>query len=262
MEYKLKEFCRLTGLTRKALLIYEDKDILSPHRVDESTGYRYYSEEELILGTKVALLRSLSMNVEEIFEALHTPGAVYALLKKHEHDLWLDYQQRSHSLFISTMNAVQNFTLNQNIKTESLYYDQIVSLEGRGTTRDIGLHFNLLHRHCYNYGYYLVDAPFTWYFADSSKESLHFKVCYPIKEPWTEQSGGIKMEYLGRFTVAAMRHFGSYELLPLSYTKLKTYCKKVGHVPTGEYIEIYRTTSLKSTIKDTTTLITDIGALL
>lgn len=262
MEYKLKEFCRLTGLTRKALLIYEDKGILSPHRVDGDTGYRYYSEGELSLGTKVALLRSLSMSVDDIYEALHTPGAIYSLLKKHEHGLWLDYQQKCHSLYISTLNTAQKFTLNQNVKCESLYYDQIVSLEGRGTTRDIGLHFNLLYRHCYNYGYYLTAAPFTWYFADSSKEELHFKVCYPVKEPWSEQSGGVKMEYIGRFRVAMMRHFGSYELLPLSYSKLKTYCSSVGHVITGEYVEIYQTTPLKSTIKDTTTLITDIGAII
>lgn len=262
MEYKLKEFCRLTGLTRKALLIYEDKDILSPHRVDELTGYRYYSDNELVLGTKVALLRSLSFSVEEIFEALHTPGAVYHILKKHEHSLWLDFQQKSHGLLVAALNETHNFSLNQNIKTDSIYYDQIVSLEGRGTTRDIGLHFNLLQRHCYNYGYYMIDSPFTWYFEDSTAENLHFKVCYPVKEGWTEQSGGVKMEYIGRRSVITLRHFGSYELLPQSYERLRKHCKMVGHYISGEYIEIYRTTSLKSNIKDTTTLITDIGALL
>lgn len=262
MEYKLKEFCRLTGLTRKALLIYEDKDILTPHRVDEATGYRYYSDSELVLGTKVALLRSLSMSIDEISDALKSAGSLYNILKKNEHALWLSFQQNSHGLYVSTMNSAQNFSLSQNIRTESLYYDQIVSLEGRGTSRDISLHFNLLNRHCYNYGYYLIDAPFTWYFEDSTAENLHFKVCYPVKEPWVEQVGGIKMEYIGRRSLLMMRHFGSYELLPLSYKKLRTISKERGYTLSGEYIEIYRTTPLKSTIKDSTTLITDIGAFL
>lgn len=262
MEYKLKEFCRLTGLTRKALLIYEDKDILTPHRVDESTGYRYYSNDELILGTRVALLRSLSFSVDEIYETLHTVGSLYHILKKREHDIWLDYQQKSHGLVISNLNNEHLFSLQHKVTTDTLYYDQIVSLEGRGTARDIGLHFTLLHRHCYNYGYYLVDAPFTWYFEDSTAENLHFKVCYPVREPWSEQVGGVKMEYIGRRSVARTRHFGSYELLPLTYDYLKSQCKSRGQFITGEFIEIYRTTSLKSNIKDTTTLITDIGALL
>ncbi|ERP30786.1 MerR family transcriptional regulator [Chitinivibrio alkaliphilus] len=54
MYYKQKEFCRLTGLTRKILLSYEKREILLPSWVDPRTGYRYYTDTEVRLGSKIA----------------------------------------------------------------------------------------------------------------------------------------------------------------------------------------------------------------
>src|SRR5919198_348901 len=58
-------FSRLCGLTVKALRHYDDIHLLRPARVDESTGYRYYSVEQLAEAGAIARLRELDVPLEE-----------------------------------------------------------------------------------------------------------------------------------------------------------------------------------------------------
>jgi serine/threonine protein phosphatase PrpC len=54
------EFARTSGLTRKALRLYDELSLLTPARVDPQSGYRFYAPAQLRgMGTTVtALLRS------------------------------------------------------------------------------------------------------------------------------------------------------------------------------------------------------------
>ena len=44
---KIGELAALAGISVKALRVYEKKNIIKPVRVDEETGYRYYSAGQL-----------------------------------------------------------------------------------------------------------------------------------------------------------------------------------------------------------------------
>lgn len=68
--FQVKEVCEICKVTRKALLIYEEKGILTPSRVNEETGYRYYSAENV---SKIMLIRkfqSFGFSLDEIREYL------------------------------------------------------------------------------------------------------------------------------------------------------------------------------------------------
>lgn len=55
-----------TLLSAKALRIYADRGLLAPRRVDEASGYRYYSADQVATGWLIALLRSADLSLEQI----------------------------------------------------------------------------------------------------------------------------------------------------------------------------------------------------
>ncbi|MEU8663289.1 MerR family transcriptional regulator [Actinoplanes philippinensis] len=57
------EFSRLTHLTVKALRHYHDVGVLEPAWVDPSTGYRYYTAEQVDAAQLVRRLREVRMPV-------------------------------------------------------------------------------------------------------------------------------------------------------------------------------------------------------
>ena len=59
-------FSRISGLTIKALRHYDEIGLLRPARVDEPTGYRYYSLAQARDAEAIRRLRSLQVPLEEI----------------------------------------------------------------------------------------------------------------------------------------------------------------------------------------------------
>ena len=71
--FSIGEFSRITSLTVKALRFYHEKGILVPARVDEDSGYRYYSTDNAARARLIVRLRDLEFSLEEIREILqHT----------------------------------------------------------------------------------------------------------------------------------------------------------------------------------------------
>ena len=60
------EFARTSGLTRKALRLYDELGLLTPVRVDPQSGYRFYAPAQLEQARLVAWLRRLGMPLAEI----------------------------------------------------------------------------------------------------------------------------------------------------------------------------------------------------
>jgi DNA-binding transcriptional MerR regulator len=65
-------FSRLTGLTPKALRIYERRGLLRPAKVDPRNGYRYYEVRQLRQAEIVRLLRTLGLSINQMRDALES----------------------------------------------------------------------------------------------------------------------------------------------------------------------------------------------
>jgi PPM family protein phosphatase len=86
------EFSRAARLTPKALRLYDELGLLRPVRVDEASGYRYYSPDQLERARLVAWLRRLGMPLATIAEVCDAPpataaAAIAAFLEVAERDL-------------------------------------------------------------------------------------------------------------------------------------------------------------------------------
>jgi DNA-binding transcriptional MerR regulator len=63
-------FARVSGLTVKALRHYDEIGLLRPARVDESSGYRYYSLAQARRAEAIRRLRTLEVPLDEIRDLL------------------------------------------------------------------------------------------------------------------------------------------------------------------------------------------------
>ncbi len=79
---KIGEFSKLAMLTVKTLRFYEKEGLLTPAKVDQWTGYRYYETEQLSLAAKIKQLRQLDFSVEEIKAHLQGGSLDAALRQK------------------------------------------------------------------------------------------------------------------------------------------------------------------------------------
>jgi protein phosphatase len=73
------EFARASGLTRKALRLYDELGLLLPAKVDPCTGYRYYAPAQLEQARLVAWLRQLGMPLAAIRSVIVLPSAAAAV---------------------------------------------------------------------------------------------------------------------------------------------------------------------------------------
>ena len=79
-------FSRLTGVGVKALRHYDEVGLLVPAAVDDETGYRFYSPEQVETAEAIRLLRRLDMSLDEIRTALAAgdPADLRAALVSHQ----------------------------------------------------------------------------------------------------------------------------------------------------------------------------------
>lgn len=64
--FSVSETAKIVGMTAEALRHYDRIDLVKPGKVDEWTGYRYYSQQEIVRLDTVKTLRSMDMSLSEI----------------------------------------------------------------------------------------------------------------------------------------------------------------------------------------------------
>lgn len=89
---KLKEVCELTGLSRKTVRLYEEKELFSPHK-ERRNGreYREYTEEDIHKLQVIASLRKAWFTMEEIRRMQADPAAIREIIPQYKQ--WLSAQK-------------------------------------------------------------------------------------------------------------------------------------------------------------------------
>jgi DNA-binding transcriptional MerR regulator len=85
------EFARRSRLSPKALRLYDGLGLLSPARVDELSGYRYYEDAQLSQARLIAALRQVGVPLTTVHELLALDPAELA---KHVTEFWREAEQR------------------------------------------------------------------------------------------------------------------------------------------------------------------------
>lgn len=73
-ELRRAEFFAATGLSVKALRLHDEHGLLVPARVDRTTGYLRYTEDQIATAGRIALLRRANIGLADIARFLqHRP---------------------------------------------------------------------------------------------------------------------------------------------------------------------------------------------
>ncbi len=101
---KIGDFSRFGRVSVKTLRYYDEIGLLKPVRVDELTGYRFYSADQLARLYKIDGMKNLGLSLDEIklfFDENQKSGALIALLRikqKEAHDHLREEQKRLKNL--------------------------------------------------------------------------------------------------------------------------------------------------------------------
>jgi len=87
---KIGELAALAGISVKALRVYEKKNVIKPVRVDEASGYRYYSAGQLEQVESLMELQDMGFSLAEIEQILSGERSKEEILKL--------FEEKEHSL--------------------------------------------------------------------------------------------------------------------------------------------------------------------
>ena len=101
--YRIGEFSKMSKTTIKTLRYYDSVDLLKPEYVDDLTGYRFYTTNQLIVLHKIQSFRQIGLSIDEIKTLLNGISVKYILEKRKteiEAELAYGRQQLSRIEFI------------------------------------------------------------------------------------------------------------------------------------------------------------------
>ncbi len=64
--YKIGEFSKIVGISVRTLRFYDQYGVLQPSEIDAFTGYRYYTDENIVECELIKLLKSVDFTLEEV----------------------------------------------------------------------------------------------------------------------------------------------------------------------------------------------------
>jgi DNA-binding transcriptional MerR regulator len=260
--YKFKEFCRLSNLSRRALLLYEKMQILIPEKIDAETGYRYYGKKQLYTASIIAFLKNLDVPLAKIEEIIGGKQTIQQYLAASRTRLTLLDRQIKINNALKTLALLEqdDLSFTQTAISKVIPECNVLTYEAWGKTEDLSLYINFMTRFVQNHSIQPIGPFFIYFFHDSTETEYHFKVCLPVKEYWNISSNEIRWETFPPINTLAMRCYGSYELLPQYYKRLDEILAERSISRSGEYIETYLISG-DSRYTDSSTYITEIAAV-
>lgn len=161
---KIHEVCQKTGLTKKAIEYYQFKNIISPKIT--SNGYRDFSQKEVEILNKVALLRKLELSIPQIKRVLasKTPKQTLSSMKE-EKQMETDIKNEKLQLLDALMQGNNAEDINKKLEIlekNATIKEKLLQAFPGFYGRFISLHF----------GRFLEDTMLT----QEQKEAYHFIV--------------------------------------------------------------------------------------
>ena len=68
--FSISQTAKIVGMTTETLRHYDRIDLVKPCKVDEWTGYRYYSQQEIVRLNTIKALQCMDLTLSEIKDIL------------------------------------------------------------------------------------------------------------------------------------------------------------------------------------------------
>jgi len=250
--YKIGVFSKMNRITVKTLRHYDDIGLLKPCQVDETTGYRYYSSDQLMSLHKILALKQIGFSLNEIIEVMDKNMSI---------DRMIAYMEGKQSAISKTiedeqakLNQVQSYLKNLKQGVIPMMYNVILKelpgiIVASVRTRipnyeafntiypEMGKYMEEQKVKCATPGYC-----FTIYHDGEYKESdIDVEICESVTD-FANDSDKVKFKKIETVkTAACVIHKGPYNTIGLSYGAVMKWIEENGYdiigLPRESYID-------------------------
>lgn len=235
IKLKIGEFSKLMQITVKTLRHYEQLGLLLPHEVDVSTGYRYYSLEQIQRLNGILHLKNLGFSLEEIKDIYDDSTHLPSIARLHEKmeeceqqiNLLTHRLQQLHNLSDSRkkINKMEKFSIQSlpaiivaSHRTIIKSYNELGPL----CVNVIGPEMHRLKCKCPVEGYCFTIE----HNKEYTPTDIDIEYCEQVEEAGKD-SAIIKFKHIPEVpTAICMKHYGRYERFYQSYIELFEFIEK------------------------------------
>jgi len=236
-------FARACRLSVKALRHYDEEQLLRPAHVDERTGYRYYTREQVPDAVTIGMLRGLGIGIPIIRQFLAGATAERsAILHAEAARIEREMAQRRFALdaiarFGSTGTLVPYEVAIQRMEPLQVAERRVVT-DAEALIVDTTALIYSLFDELRAAGREVLSPVFCMNDDRSSDEHIVVHACIRVESPAPDLPQAQIVEVPGG-EFAVVTHVGPYEQLGLAYHALYAWAQEHGHEARGLVREIY-----------------------
>jgi len=234
--FTIGEFSKINKITTKTLRHYDHIGLLKPDKIDDWTGYRQYSSNQLPEIQQILKLRDLGFGLTEIGEMMHNFDKVAELLKRRQKEIAQTIKEEKLrlsrvELFLVEVEGDVKMKLEVTIKSlpEVVVASMRTIVPSYDTYFDIvpkmGEYMNSVGAVCLEPAYC-----FTIYHDGEYQESnIDVEICEAVVEA-RQESDKVKFKtIIGIPEAACVFHKGPYSTLRETYNKLFQWVEAEGY---------------------------------
>lgn len=243
--YKIGDFSKMAQVTTKMLKYYEQCELISPVQIDESSGYRYYSVEQLIPVSKIRTFLDMGFSTTEIKEMLSSEDNTEHFNRRIEElQKELEENKRKVSLLAFYKEAVKNHEFNQQYRITIKNMDSKLIASKRFILPDV---FDLSEQWGKHYenvqlsGAKIVSFPNSltcFHDKEYVLENNDIELMLFLEKKGT-QSDSFEYKTIDGFKAVSIIHNGRYEFLNEAYVFAYRWIESSGYKTVGDPMESY-----------------------
>lgn len=244
--YQIGLFSKMNRITTKTLRHYDEIGLLKPALVDEFTGYRYYSSEQLPRLHQIIALKQMGLGLFEITQIIEHASSVEVYLKLKEKELEETVQETSRKLgqirnYIHRLKGENSLMYNPVIRT----LPRVIVASMRMIAPNYNAYFDLIPKMGEEMGRQgaicaMPEYCFNIYHDGEYKEvDIDVEVCEAVVA-FCKDSDTVKYKIIDEVSQAiCVLHRGSYDLFPEAYAFTFQWIEDNGYTVVGLPRESY-----------------------
>lgn len=226
--FSIGEVAKALGITRRIILNYEAKGIISPDKKDGETGNRYYTVDTFTRIRAVRAFQNFGLSLDEVREYFNDNSDLMSVIKRletmrEELNLTIEkLRERTHK----ENDEIKEITIEPQTVYCRIYNSKSVA-DKTNLLRDTAI--EALRKHGTDITRRMF---FTEYSADEPEE-----VSYCVAVP--AESEGEHIKHLPELAAISFFHHGAYEDIPDVRKRLIVYAEEKGIKLTGVFRNLY-----------------------
>ena len=245
---KIGEFSKLSRVSVRMLRHYDELGLLKPAETDGFTGYRYYSESQLLQISRIRSLQEMGFSLADIIrvtELCHDRDAVDALYEKRQRELQELSERTAHQLTLlatarNRLRKEQIMRYPVSVKTIPARYAATIRMT-IPRYEDEGMVWQLLCEET-DPLHLVPDEPCLTAaeFPDDEfkEENVEIFAWKTVKGTYPDTEH-VKFRALPAVKVASCTVKGGYEQMPEVYAAVISWVQENGYEPDGSLFNLY-----------------------